>query len=894
MKRYRFIFSTLVICLLSLIFFSHPVPTKAGGGIIVVNTVDDSDDGVCNVTHCSLREAINWANTMAGTPTIIFDIAGPGPHVIELCHMLPAFTSSGTTIDGSSEPDYIDTPVVVLKPAFLPAGPPPLTHVPECIPPSVGLWIDTSDITVRALSIIGFRHSWASIAAGIVINSGSDNMILLNYIGIDPSSVPDGNRDGILLGADGQEIWSNAISGNENGIHILAGGQVIYDNRIGTNFQGDASGLGMGNYRGIYIESGADGNIVGSSDPAKANVISGNTAIGIDVDSDANIILGNRVGTNLAGDAALPNMYGVGLGGNNNVLGGSGPTEGNLISGNDLYGVTIGWNSSGNEIVGNKIGSDLSGSAPLGNQIGIFTLGGHDNIIGNNPPGYGNFVAFNTWHGVMILSEAKSYFIAGNTITQNGGDGVVMGTFCCGGPPFPEQITLNRNSIYGNGELGVDLSPDGVTPNDPGDADTGPNTLLNFPVFSQVTTTSATGTACTGCRVEVFLADGDPSGHGEGMTFVGEAFTDVSGNFVVPLDVNTVSQCDLITARATDSAGNSSEFSAKDSAGLCFFAPPLPLFLIPVGFALFGLLAGVVVGRTRGVPGAKPAVVGTVGGAALGIGLSVLAFLLPFVHVESLLPVEQPSASLPICDRFLDPVAYAPTNGEVLEDDDFSFAWDWLGNPPQEQILWHLELQDPAGTAHSQESEGMSLPFSAFGLSPEHGSQFSWRLSGEALDSAGGQQPFCDPTPWRAFMIGQSPPLHAPPWTFEAPGMPNVCIYTAIRNPTCRESDYVESTHIAVLQHGESAELLALNPELTHGQFELASMGQCWISLGMMDGPENPVETCAVPEVDPAPKPTDPGAPLACSPDLDRDACEASGGVLSGGPASAPVCICPE
>jgi hypothetical protein len=121
-----------------------------------------------------------------------------------------------------------------------------------------------------------------------------------------------------------------------------------------------------------------------------------------------------------------------------------------------------------------------------------------------------------------------------------------------------------------------------------------------------------------------------------------------------------------------------------------------------------------------------------------------------------------------------------------------------------------------------------------------------------------------------------------------------VCIYTAIRNPTCRESDYVESTQIAVLQHGESAELAALNPELTHGKFELASMEQCWISLGLMEGPENPVETCAVPMVDPEPKPTDPPAPLICSPDMDQAACEASGGVWTGGAASAPSCTCPD
>ncbi len=876
-----------------LLFVLFAFPTPVAADTFVVNTADDLDDGSCDTSHCSLREALNAANANPGADSIAFDIPGPGPHEIELCQMLPALTDSGTTVDGTSEPDYVDTPVVVLKPAFIPASPPPLTHVPTCIPPSVGLWIDSSDTTVHALSIVGFRHSWASIAAGIVINSGVDNLILLNYIGINPSSAPDGNRDGILLGAEGQEIRSNAISGNENGIHILAGGQIILDNRIGTNFQGDASGTGMGNYRGIYVELGADSNIVGSSDPLEANVISGNTAIGIEVLSDGNRIRGNRIGTNMAGDAALPNMYGVGLDGHNNILGGSDPNAGNLISGNDLYGVVMGTNSSGNEILGNTIGADLSGSTPLGNEIGIFAWGGDNNIIGKNPSGYGNLIAFNTLDGVTILSRAYSYFIAGNTIMQNGGDGIVLGPYSAS-PDVPQQITINRNSIHDNGELGIDLYPDGVTPNDPGDADTGANTLLNFPVLVQVTTASASGTVCPGCRVEVFLADGDPSGHGEGMTFVGESFGDASGNFDVPLDVNLISACDLITARTTDLAGNSSEFAANERVGPCFVTPPLPLILVPVGFAVLGLLAGAVIGRTRGAKGVTPVALGAVGGAALGIGLSLLAVLLPFVHVESLSPLEQLVAPPPICDEFLDPAAYVPANGEMVDDDEFSFAWDWLVDPPQGQTLWHLELQGPEGTSLSQSTEAMGLPFSSFGLSPEPGSRFSWRLWAETLDSMGGQEAFCGFTPWRAFMIGQSPLVHAPPWTLEALEVPGVCIYTAIRNPICRESDYVESTQIAILQHGENAELIALNPELTHGKFELASTQQCWIWLGVMDGPDDPIETCGVPLVDPPPRTTEPTVPTECSPDMDREDCEASGGVWSGGAAGAPSCICPN
>ena len=44
--------------------------------------------------------------------------------------------------------------------------------------------------------------------------------------------------------------------------------------------------------------------------------------------------------------------------------------------------------------------------------------------------------------------------------------------------------TVRGNSIHDNTFLGIDLSGDGVTPNDPLDADSGPNDLQNFPVIT--------------------------------------------------------------------------------------------------------------------------------------------------------------------------------------------------------------------------------------------------------------------------------------------------------------------------------------------------------------------------------------------------------------------------
>jgi CSLREA domain-containing protein len=237
-----------------------PVPVYVG--IFPVNTVDDSNDGECDAGHCSLREAIHRANTLSGSPKITFDIPGPGPHVIELWGELPPLASPGTTIDGFSEPDYIDTPVIVLW-----------TESGFATP--IGLEIAADNITVRGLSIVGFRDPGAIRSAGIEVSSGSGSLITHNYIGIDPSGAADGNLVGIYLRAEGQEIWSNVISGNETGIHISQGDQDIADNRIGTNPQGDASSPELHNVYGILITQSADGVIVGGLNPMYANVISG-------------------------------------------------------------------------------------------------------------------------------------------------------------------------------------------------------------------------------------------------------------------------------------------------------------------------------------------------------------------------------------------------------------------------------------------------------------------------------------------------------------------------------------------------------------------------------------------------------------------------------------------
>jgi VCBS repeat-containing protein len=175
----------------------------------------------------------------------------------------------------------------------------------------------------------------------------------------------------------------------------------------------------------------------------------------------------------------------------------------------------------------------------------------------------------NTGSGIHI-SGTGSLDIANSTITGNSGDGITkIGTGV--GSHF------NSNTIHSNGELGIDLSDNAVTPNDANDADTGPNNLQNFPVINSVdggnNTANVTLNAANGSyRIQYFANTAcDVSGYGEGEVFLTSQTVTVSGNtatFTSPaLSYGTKKQ---ITATAThdqngngnfDDDGSTSEFS---------------------------------------------------------------------------------------------------------------------------------------------------------------------------------------------------------------------------------------------------------------------------------------------------------------------------------------------
>ena len=134
-----------------------------------------------------------------------------------------------------------------------------------------------------------------------------------------------------------------------------------------------------------------------------------------------------------------------------------------------------------------------------------------------------------------------------------------------------------RNSIFGNsspGGLGIALNNDGVTANDNKDPDTGRNKLQNFPVITSASTTTVTGSLNSRpsktFTIQFFSnpAPNFPTGFGEGETFLGEKTVTTNDRGRVSFTFATaLTAGQIITATATDSGGNTSEFSQGRTVG---------------------------------------------------------------------------------------------------------------------------------------------------------------------------------------------------------------------------------------------------------------------------------------------------------------------------------------
>jgi hypothetical protein len=501
-------------------------------------TVTSNADSGAN----TLRAAIIAANAdLSPDPVTIAFAIDSGAASIAPTTELPAITRP-VVIDGTTQPGFDDAPLIEIRGDSMPDG-------------FVGLHLHShSGSTVRGLVINRFTHDAMSINGGyaIRVESGSnDHLIVGNYLGTDATGA--------------------AAAANSRGGLSIGGSNVT----------------------------------IGGTTSADRNVISGNGRFGVLFTSGSgSTVIGNYIGLDAAGTTAILNADGVDAFSPTEdlTIGGTGPGEGNVIASDD-WGINV-FSAAGTVVRGNLIGTDASGTTLAGaafsgaalygadgatiadnviggmTSTGIFVQGAsHDVTIQGNHIGIdasGTVALPVDGYGVAVQGDAPSP----TDVTIGGigvGEGNVIsncttGVQASGGTTFPMGITIRGNSISGNSQLGIDLGG-GVTPNDADDTDEGPNGLQNFPMLTAASaaatdiTIDGTLTSTPNATYTVdFYASvvADPSGHGEGATYLGSATVPIGGTGTAIFGdtlpaVVTVGA--VITATATDADGNTSEFS---------------------------------------------------------------------------------------------------------------------------------------------------------------------------------------------------------------------------------------------------------------------------------------------------------------------------------------------
>src|SRR5665213_300271 len=256
------------------------------------------------------------------------------------------------------------------------------------------------------------------------------------------------NTDGLIITGGGSTLLGLAINlCPRDAIRMEnLGSNVIQGNFLGTDPSGT---LALGNGEGGVVIDNSPGNLIGGTTAAARNLISGGNQNGIYVVNPAateNVISGNYIGTTVTGLDNLSNIFnGIEIyGAPGNIIGGTAPGAGNIISGNGQGGIYLfTFGATGNLIEGNYIGLNVHGNAALGNTgDGVTIYGVPGNTVGGTSPGARNIISGNGNGGVDIAT----YGATGNTILGN-----YIGTDASGKLAIPNQADgVIINGIPGN------------------------------------------------------------------------------------------------------------------------------------------------------------------------------------------------------------------------------------------------------------------------------------------------------------------------------------------------------------------------------------------------------------------------------------------------------------
>lgn len=566
----------------------------------------DRPAGTCTVTKAAnsgsgtLRNCLE--NQVSGdvitfSPTVFPPLAPVTVHIGP--ERLPWLTRGNITIDASNAGVILDG-----------------SSVPGSWDPGIGIASDHN--TIRGLQIVNFPiginilgHNnliggsrlvgsgptgqgnvlSGNRGDGIAIYLGAQgNIVIGNLVGIDATGTqayPNAWAGVSINQSPNNTIGSlnpsedNIISANNQMGLILYGyatlGNKIIGNKVGTDITGS---LNLGNHGvGLYVESGSANTLV------HRNLISGNGVAEVyvwDFGTDFNVLTGNHIGTNLAGNAPLSGLTSTGIATGYAAytrIGGTSPGYGNVVA--NPGGVSVEAPFGANtRITGNHIGLNAAGTAVLDSAGGLRLGGATRSIVGGTTPAEANYITADNHFSLQLRSPDN--VIAGNfmglavdgvtplatagfqVVSMRDGN-ILQGSWLANSTSAGIWIdgarvnTIRQDSIWANPFKGIYL-------------DNGANNNLTAPVLA-LSAAGGSGTACPGCVIELFLDEGN-----QGRFYLNSMVADSVGAFSFP------TYCPLpypnLTATTTDLQGNTSQFSDPQVVPWdCSSARPTPMLV---------------------------------------------------------------------------------------------------------------------------------------------------------------------------------------------------------------------------------------------------------------------------------------------------------------------------
>ncbi len=373
--------------------------------------------------------------------------------------------------------------------------------------------------------------------------------------------------------------------------------EIVIDSREQFGFKVFAHNINIRNIA-LYGASGLSGNI--------SDEDNGNIHIAWHEDTNNIVIENNFIGVRADGSvpATKSSAYGINfyISKSNNFL-----IHHNYISSVGKGGIYLTGSNISNGIISqnevqkvNWFGEKDDG---IGIESGVNNIEVIENYVhDNNGPGFETYEggSNNTWYNNTVYnnghgSSATEFFgmrLVGspgiayqNHIYGNKGAGIlIQGTSTSG-------QKISKNSIYNNGTISIDLDVsddgidgDGVTPNNGIQNSSKTNEDMDFPIFTKAiiggTTLHVEGyvgsapnqSIFANVVVEIFKVDDDGDANGEGRWYLGSCVGDAGGNIDCNITTSLLTVGDFITATATDTNNNTSEFgdnrAVVDSVGL--------------------------------------------------------------------------------------------------------------------------------------------------------------------------------------------------------------------------------------------------------------------------------------------------------------------------------------